>query len=240
MGNICSELQNVDDAIQYYEHALSICKAVLGEQHSSVADIYHSMGSLLQEHGNLDGAIAYHNEAWQIYENLVGKEAISVADQYKMLATSLQNRGRIDEAMMFFERFFDIKAKFQREDVALAETLIGVGNILWEQSRAHEAMSRFQQAIHIYENMKNEVGRSIQYEVGRSVADAYHEMAKKLDKLGEGDQCIECYRKAYVAYKKAKMYSMATVVHNDMADKIIHKQKRLVLILEELQAEQVS
>ena len=88
-----------DLAIDYYERALKIQVASLGEEHPDVASSYSNLGLAYDSKGNYDKAIDYHKRALKIRVASLGENHPDVASSYDNLGLAYDSKGEYDKAI---------------------------------------------------------------------------------------------------------------------------------------------
>jgi tetratricopeptide (TPR) repeat protein len=110
--NLGSHLHTVGDLVaahKYYERALEIRRAVLGEQHPSTATSINYLGMLYQEIGDLPTAREYYQQALSIRRAILGEQHSHTASSLNNLGLLLQAMGELPAARDHLEQALKVK-----------------------------------------------------------------------------------------------------------------------------------
>jgi len=130
LGNTCARQGRIDDAIEYYEKALSIDYDPAVNYYA----IYYNLGVSYADKGNFALAGRHFEKATELKPDLV------VA--YKQWAAVLASRGRLNEAVDKFRIILRIQPKNEK-------TYCNIGILLEQQGKITEAIEQYQQALKI-------------------------------------------------------------------------------------------
>ena len=210
MGNYVMRQGNASQAIEYYEKALEMKKAFLGESHPSVAETLHNLGTAWSELGEKKKAIEYYEKALEILKSFLGESHPSVADTLHNLGTAWSDLGEKKKAIEYYEKALEMKKAFLGEShPSVAETLHNLGTA-WSELGEHK------KAIEYYEKAL-EMKKAFLGESHPSVAETLHNLGTAWSELGEHKKAIEYYEKA-LEMKKAFLGeshpSVAETLHN--------------------------
>ena len=76
-----------DEALVYYQKALTIRIKVLGEEHPDVATSYNNIGAALEAQGKYDEALVYYQKALTIRIKVLGEGHPDVATSYNNIGS---------------------------------------------------------------------------------------------------------------------------------------------------------
>ena len=187
-----------DAARAHYATVIRIRAAQLGPNHSSIGQVYLSLGSLHRKQDTNEEAIKCFEKALAILIRTVGPFHHQVASTYNNMAIAIRKLGRYDEALKMCEKTLAIKKRLMGEEHAsVARTYISMGVIKKYQNKFDEAMSFYAKAIAIQTKAlgpnHNHVGDSW-YNMGNIYQDNYKDTTLA---LGAFRNAARCYRAAH-------------------------------------------
>lgn len=99
----CYGSQGIDDqAEQWYEKSLHICREHLVEKHSLVAASISNLAIVYRRQGKYDDAETLHLEALNLRQQVLDEQHPDIAESLADLATLYSNQGKYDEAEKCF------------------------------------------------------------------------------------------------------------------------------------------
>ncbi len=115
-GILYDTLDNYDQAIGYYEKALTIDLKTLGEEHPSVATRWNNLGGAWANKGDCDQAISYYEKAIKSDLQTFGEEHPKVATRWNNLGAAWRDKGDYDQAINYYEKALVVLKKFLEDD----------------------------------------------------------------------------------------------------------------------------
>ena len=210
MGTYVIRQGNAFQAIEYYEKALEMKKAFLGDSHLSVADTLNNLGLAWSSLGENKKAIEYYEKALEMKKAFLGDSHPSVADTLNNLGAAWSDLGENKKAIEYYEKALEMKKAFLGEShPSVASTLNNLGT-------AWSSLGEKKKAIEYYEKAL-EMTKSFFGESHPSVALTLNNLGLAWSDLGEKKKAIEYYEKALEMTKSffgESHPSVADTLHN--------------------------
>lgn len=154
LGDVLTDLGQIDLAIPKLEQALRIDEAARGPNHPFVAIRLSNLGRALLRTGDVTSSLAYANRALSIDEKALGPDDHRVALDYDLIGTILYERdakGDLEEAAAKIIRAIEIDSKGLGENHSgVAAYWSDLGNVLAVQGKLIESYTCFRRALAIY------------------------------------------------------------------------------------------
>ena len=128
-ANFQFTMQKYSEAIQSAQRALDIRLELFGEQHSSTADSYYSLGIVQHELGDFSSALQSAQRALDITIKLFGEQHLKTALNYLLLGATHHKLGDFPSALQPEQRALDIFLKLfgeQHSNTAITYHLLGI------------------------------------------------------------------------------------------------------------------
>lgn len=144
------ETSNYAKALYYYDYAIDLTKASLGEKHPDYATLLTGKGLLLEEMAHYEEAFYFLNQAKEVREEVFGKESFDYVESLTNLGGVYSDLGKFDSTLLYFEEALEIARKltndgqevvfaYYLDDMALIKETLGKFDEsykLLEQARA--------------------------------------------------------------------------------------------------------
>ncbi len=198
-------------ALEYYEKALKIRKALLGEDHIDTAFTYNGMAEVYFLLGEYAKALEYYNAALKTYEQKLGKESIETASAYNDIAFVNFELGEYDEALVFYEKALAIRVSGPEKDLPdTAKVYNNMALVYYERAEHKKAMEYFEMALDIRERR---LGLNHPF-----TATTFNCMGGVYFALGKYDKAMEYHEKALEIRERVRLGHPATSnTYSDMA-----------------------
>ena len=189
LGNIQYDLGNARSAIEYYEQALPIVRAVYGERHPDVATMLNNVGSAWYALGEPEKAIGYYEQALSIGREVYGERHPAVATRLNNIGLAWDALGKHKKAMEYLERALSIvRAVYGERHPDVATTLNNIGMVWHALGEPEKAIGYYEQALSI--------GREVYGGGHPVVATMLNNIGMAWPALGEHKKAIEYYEQA--------------------------------------------
>jgi len=153
LGVVCKDLGHFRRSESCYRRALPIFERAFGEEHPSLATLYHNLGGVLYAQGRWPSAEYLTRRAVALRRAALGGEHRDVIADQACLAAILAARGKHAEAETLYRRairFFATRCRVGYE-VAINSSNLAV--LLASMGRHRAAESNYQRAIRLYRAM---------------------------------------------------------------------------------------
>ena len=139
-------------AKEYYERALRISEAILGNEHPNVAVCVNNIGMVLQDLGDLQGAKEYLERALRIDEKVFGSEHPNVATDVNNIGLVLKALGDLQGAKEYLERALRIgETTFGKEHPEVARVVNNIAGVFYAMGDLQGAKKYLERALRIDE-----------------------------------------------------------------------------------------
>ena len=177
-GKTLCLMQNYSEALQSYHRALDIARSLSGEQHSSTAESYHSLGVTQHKLGDFPIALQSFQCSLDIRVKLFGEEHSSTADSYHSLRVTQLKLGDVTSALQYIQRSLDIRVKvFGEVHSSTAESYHSLGVTQHKLGDFLSALQSFQCSLDIRVKLFGEEHSS--------TAESYHSLGITQHDLGD-------------------------------------------------------
>ena len=149
-AKIQCEKQSYSEALQSAQRALDIRHDLFGEEHSSTADSYHTLGAIQHAQGDFTAAFQSKQRALNIRHKLFGEEDSSTADSYQTLGVTQHAQGDLTSALQSKQRALNIRLKlFGEQHSSTADNYYSLGVTQHEQGDFSSALQSKQRELDI-------------------------------------------------------------------------------------------
>lgn len=214
-GEYFKESVRYDEALTYYQKALTICLAIRGEKHTDTAASYNSIGWVHHEKAEYDTALSYHEKALAIRECLLGKKHSDTAESYNNIGEAYLRKGEYDTALAYHAKALEIRKDLHGENNAFTATSYSnTGEVHWKKGNFDKALKYHELALAIREELLGEKHPS--------TATSYNNIGLVHSDKGDYDTALVFYNKALSIQKEllgekhpdtAASYSNIGVIH---------------------------
>lgn len=133
------------EAQRYEERALTIYRAVLGNEHPSTAMILNNLAITYEDQGKLNDAVTLHTQALTIRRSMLGENHPETAASLNNLALVYHDLGKLDEADSFYRQALDLRRQL------LGEMHPDVAALLADLAALSSDLGKFQDALNLYQ-----------------------------------------------------------------------------------------
>ncbi|NGX31849.1 MAG: Photosystem I assembly protein Ycf3 [Chlamydiae bacterium] len=177
------------EALEFFQKALTIRLAKLGNEHPDVASTYGNMALVYDDQGLHDKALEFYQKALDIDLSKLGTDHPDVAAIYNNMGAVYDDQGLHDKALEFYQKALDIRlAKLGPDHPSVATTYNNMGSVYYSQDLNDKALESFQKALDI---LLAKLGPDHPY-----VATTYNNIALVYDDQGLYDKALTFYQKA--------------------------------------------
>ncbi|UCH95620.1 MAG: tetratricopeptide repeat protein [Candidatus Aminicenantes bacterium] len=195
LGYSINELGDPQKAIEYYNKALIIDRALYGENHSQVAVVLNNLGAAFEEMGNYRLAIRYYRESMNIDQEVYGEEHANAALRLINIGSALYKSGKVDRAITCFDKALKILKKTREEGST------HVASVLNNLGAAWKAKDQLKKAIDYY-NQALEINCKVYGKEHPIVAANLNNLGMAWKSAGEIDKAINYYEQAVSIWEK--------------------------------------
>src|SRR5271156_1517144 len=109
IGRYYQEVGRYEMALKMQEGALTVRRALLGEEHPSTLDSMHNLASVLDDQGKYKEAEAMYRQTMELRETISGKEHQSTLRCTNDLAITLRKQGKYEEAEIMHRQTLELR-----------------------------------------------------------------------------------------------------------------------------------
>ena len=150
IGSALGDRGKYDEAITYYQKALTIQIKVMGEENPLAALSYHNIGATLNSQGKYFEALLYLKKALAIRIEVLSEEDPDMAQSYNNIGFALNSQGKRDEALAYYQKALQIKLKvLGKGHPDVANSYNNIGATLNSQGKYSEALDYLKKALTI-------------------------------------------------------------------------------------------
>ena len=152
LGLVKSELEQYDEALQYYQQSLDLKQGQGKGDQSDLASTYNNIGTLYYKQKKMDLAIENFQRAIDAYNSSPRNNQDFVATIYNNIATILNDQGKHDEALKNNEKCLNILLNLLPEiHPDIATTYSSIANTFHHLRDLQQALEYAQKAVSIDE-----------------------------------------------------------------------------------------
>lgn len=144
IGAIHINLNNFNEALNYYHKALSINKEI--QNYASLSHNYNSMGVLFKELKKYDTAIIYYDSAMKLHESM-GNIPMVIATKFNE-ANALKKIGQPEKAIDRYFETLELSNEIQL-DRGIMKSKIAIGNTYLDLGEYQKANQYFTEALQL-------------------------------------------------------------------------------------------
>ena len=188
-GKALSQQWEYRKAINYFQHALKIDKALFGSRHLDVARDLNNLGVVLTELGEYREAIGYFQKSLEIWKEVDGENYSRISTGLNNLGAASMGLGKHREALDYYHDAYGlIKRTFGEKYPQTAACLYNLGSVLIKLGEEQKALYYCQQAVDIWRD---------------AYGDRHPRTADGYSNLGEVWYVLGHYRKAFDYFQRA-------------------------------------
>ncbi|XP_068737135.1 uncharacterized protein [Montipora capricornis] len=189
------ELGDMEQAEEYYQRHLAICRKKPGSQCVDVANCLNFLGVVLHHQGDLEQAKEHFKLALAIYQERLGSQHVNVALTFNSLGDVLRVQGELGQAKEYHERALAIyQERLGSQHDNVASTFNSLGCVLRHQGELGQAKEYHERALAIYQE------RLGSHYV--NVASTFNSLGDILLDQGELGQAKEYHERALAIYQE--------------------------------------
>lgn len=194
IGLVYIDKGELDNALQFYQQALSIDEKVSGRDHPKVARDVNYIGLVYYNKGELDKALKFLLRSLEIDEKIFGKDHKKIATYVNNIGLVYKKKGELDKALEFFLRALRIDEKTFGKDHPKVASSNNIGLVYKDKGELDKALKVLLQALEISEKV---FGKEHPKVAGRvnNIGEIYQDK-------GELDKALEFYQRALAIDEK--------------------------------------
>ena len=189
-ADIQCKLQNYSQAVLSAKRALDIRLELRGEEHSSTAASYHSLGVTQHEIGDFSSARQSAQRALDIRRKLFGEKHSTTADSYHLLGITQHELGDFSSALQSKLRALDITLKLFGENHS--STAYSYHSLALTQHEVGDFSSALQ-----FTQRALDIRLKLFGEEHSSTADSYHSLGILQHKLGDVSSALQSTQRGF-------------------------------------------
>ena len=217
-GLVSKNLDQNNQAKEYFEKSLAISMEIYGEHHGDVAASYNNLGLVYSDHGQYNQAKEYYEKSLAIRKEIYGEHHADVAASYNNLGLVYSDLGQYNQAKEYHEKSLAIRKEIYGEhhgEVAASYNNLGV---------VYRNLDQYSKAKEYYEQSLA-IRKEIYGEHHGDVATSYNNLGIVYRNLGQYSQAKEYHEKSLAIKKEiydehhgevAASYNNLGLVYSDL------------------------
>jgi tetratricopeptide (TPR) repeat protein len=146
LGFVYSKIQRKQEAIQYYEKALPISRALGDKENessilSNLGSLYLALGHIVEAESCLEQSLIICRESGDLY---------GVSVNMMNLGTLHRHRGDAENGLRYYKDSVALKQTLN-DDLGIAEVMVSLGGMYLDLSQYKEAITTLEEALKILE-----------------------------------------------------------------------------------------
>jgi tetratricopeptide (TPR) repeat protein len=157
IGRYYQAVGRYEMALKMLEGALTIRRALLGEEHPSTLNSMHYLASVLDDQGKYKEAGAMYRQTMELRETISGKEHRSTLDCMNDLAIVLNNQGKYEEAEIMHRRTLELRQTILgKEHPSTLSSSNNLAIVLNNQGKYEEAEMMHREELELCQKIRGE------------------------------------------------------------------------------------
>ena len=194
-GLVSKDLDQNNQAKEYFEKSLAIKKQIYGEHHGDVATSYKNLGNVYRDLGQHSQAKKYHEKSLAVSKGIYGEQHGDVAQSYDNLGTVYSDLGQYNQAKEYYEKSLTIRKEIYGEHHGhVAANYNNLGTV-------YSHLGQYNQAKEYYEKSLA-IRKKIYGEHHGDVAASYNNLGNVYSVLGQYNQAKEYHEKSLAVRKE--------------------------------------
>ena len=194
-GLVCKDLDQNNQAKEYFEMSLAIYKEIYGEHHGAVATSYGNLGIVYSHLGQYNQAKEYYEKSLAIGKEIYGEHHGVVATSYNNLGTVYSDLGQYNQAKEYYEKSLAIiKEIYGEHHGDVATSYNNLGNFYSHLCQYNQAKEYHEKSLAIY--------KEIYGEHHGDVATSYNNLGNFYSHLCQYNQAKEYHEKSLAIGKE--------------------------------------
>jgi len=149
IGDMYLKLDQLPEALDYYQQAFKLAKAV--GQKKNISDAARSIGTVYYKQAKYNDALEYFNICLKAEEDYFGKN--NVSESYKLIGQTYQAQKNYALALFNFRKALDISVNNSPGEAA--DILHHIGNVYYDQSNYSLALENCSKSLTLAKQEKN-------------------------------------------------------------------------------------
>lgn len=137
-----------DKALEFYQDALDIRLATLGENNQDTAEVYNKIGNVWIDRYYSDKALEFYSKALNIRLHTLGETHPDIGKSYNNIGNVWYRKSDYDKALEYYSKALDIKCNVWGEDhPSVAVSFFGLGNVWLGKCDYDKALEYYNKAL---------------------------------------------------------------------------------------------
>ena len=181
IGRYYQAVGGYEMALKMQEGALTVRRALLGEEHPSTLNSMHNLASVLDDQGKYKEAEAMYRQTMELRETISGKEHQSTFGCMNDLAVVLARQGKYKEAEIMHREELELCQKIHgKEHPSTLDSMNNLALVLQDQGKYEEAETMHREEL--------ELCQKIRGKEHPSTLESMNNLALVLDKQGKYEE----------------------------------------------------
>ncbi|CAF4163893.1 unnamed protein product, partial [Rotaria sordida] len=154
IGDLLFDQKQYNDALSYYQQALTICQTHAPYAINSVAFCMNNIGIILCTQQKYAEALEYHQKALNILENKSSLYQTGITDSLCYIGDLMIEEEKYSEARDYYRKALTLLENYLASPhINIADILNRMGHVLYHQRKYDEAIELYQQSLSVREKL---------------------------------------------------------------------------------------
>ena len=150
MGSVFVRQGDLVKALEFYNRALNMQKAVLPGMHCEIAGSLNNIGCVLYEKGEFEEALKNHKMAWAIQMKVLPEHVDAAGSLNNMANAKLKMNENIEALGLYKKALALLKAKLSPlRKAEVVGCLNNIGNVYWMMNQKEKADEIYKEALNV-------------------------------------------------------------------------------------------
>lgn len=200
IGQILTDMQKIDDAINYYKKALSLAKEL--KQIDKNTNILNNLAIAYLEKGEIEKAIEYYKMAIKLE-----KKEENLAEIYGNIGMLYYRIGEYEKAIKYIQKNIEVSEKYKNERSVMTSK-INLGSIYTEMKKYNKAEKILTEGIKTAKKIGDKYWQ----------ANSYWSLGRLYKKTGKNQKAEEYFKYALELFKEIGATADAQLVLHSMTE----------------------
>lgn len=192
MANVYAEIGEVEKALEYHNHAMSMVTPIVGFKHPMIATYYNGLGTANGRLEKYKEALEYFRKSLSIKISLFGPRNIRVSNSYSNMGNCYFHVDSVGRALEVYNLALDIRREnLGEKNPAVAASLRDIAHYYEFVKNYDTAKNYFLKSVQMFEEL---LGRR-----NPEVATSYYDLGNFTVKTRKWDQALEYFQKGLIA-----------------------------------------
>ncbi len=220
IGRVMVQREDYPAALNYYQRALRIRRALLGPHHIDTAATAFNAGQSLHHLRQFDAALELYHEFWRVAQMVLHSNHRDIAIVLSAMAQIHQERKEYDQAYALYNKSLTIgRAALGNQHSEVAMLLNRLGNFYFEQAEYTKALKAYKEGLAIERKVLDKTHPNIIVTLS-NIGEIYRQQEKYHSAIRLYSQAMALQKVRYgeVSSEVAGALNVIGLIHDQMGD----------------------